>query len=792
MEEDQIVSYIINPMKFFFKNLPAGTCIHFQNVYKPQKIDLTIDGQDYLDQSVISMHEQAYETKHRCFLFISFPQKYHISDFVIYGDEGFKRIDKRKLTTNVNYPEVNDKIKIVNQFATILNETVQVKAVLMDETALLSYMQAYVSLHFFEQPHFGNIQDRGTCLQIGGKYLSFLSMHKNPDADLLEIDYPNFTTDFTTPVQKQLSLPASFVTPITLGLNCEHITNLSFLIHDKAMFGNKLKKHNRDLNSLGARFDNNREKYHFVNGFIESVENDPQEYFVTYALNVMVMANSENGLVKASELAKRGFDRLNFPAIEENFNNLSTYLGCMAGNGYELPRQLLGKLGQVCCLFPYETNGVFNPKGMLVSTKTGKPTFIDLINKSAMFGNTEVKKTNLNMLIFGKTGSGKSNFMGYFIRYLWNTGGHIILLDKGNSFEKMVSFLRGKLYRYTNESPLSFNPFLLSKDEKGDFIYTKEELDFLVPLLISAIHDRFTKEEINTIKDILIDDILSKFYHLINTGKIKIVNFNSFYEFLISFREEVFTNKGNKQSFDSIKNQFPFEKVLIAFKKFYKGGIYETLFNAKENFDITNDQLTVFELDKIQEDVFLFRIVAICISKLVNTKFKSARLNGILKYFIVDEGTFILKDFMVEVTAGLFQTARKHNAGICFADQTFDKLHETGVANRIAGNTDTVIVLEQKFTEATTKYLKSYLGFTEASIRKVKAIDNSGKWREGVLKINDFVFNFRLKLSKEYYLALNTDSDTRMARINKKIMKYFEETGNMEYAIEQIKDEEHV
>jgi hypothetical protein len=333
----------------------------------------------------------------------------------------------------------------------------------------------------------------------------------------------------------------------------------------------------------------------------------------------------------------------------------------------------------------------------------------------------------------------------------------------------------------------------LGQDDAGKYIYSKNELDFLIPLLISAIYENFDTPTLTKIKDLLTDEILREYYKRINARKIiGPVGFDSFYEFLEAFENEVAIGKDTDGNHNRIHNQFPFEQVLIAFKKFYRGGIYEHLFNATTNINILKDRFVVFELDKIQEDPYLFRIVAICISKLVNTKFKHHLLDGVLKFFFIDEGTFILRDFMVEVTAGLYQTARKHNAGICFADQTFDKLAATGVANRIAGNTDTVILLEQNFTEDTEAHLKRYLNFTNGTIRKVKAIDNSGAWREGVIKINDAVFNFRLQYSKEYYLALNTDRDEKMSRINKRIMEYFEEVRSLEYAIEQIKEEENV
>lgn len=789
MDEVEIEKYIMVPFKFFFKNLPAGTCVHFQNVYEPSDMIVEEQSQDYLDRTQRQMFQQDSFTSHRSFLFISFPAAYSCADFVVYNDESFRRIGKANNSSNTKEVDLGKLIKKVKTFASQLEKTGMIKAEFLHEEALYRYAKEYISLSLINPNKAGQIQHNPTYLNIGGKYASFLSLKNNPDIDVSEIAYPDHSTDYSEIISN--FLPASFVNSLCLGLDCKHITNLSFIVHDKNSFSKKLKKHIKDFAGVGERFDNNLQKYAFLNGFIENIDGDPNETYVTYSLNVMVYGENEKEWLNGKDLAEGAFTKLNMECIEENFANFDYFLSNMAGNGYATPRQHLGKLAHVCCLFPYETNGIFSSKGMPISTKTGRPTFLDLLSKRTTIGNVKVSKTNYNMLISGKTGGGKSNFMGYLIRYFWNMGSHIVLLDKGDSFGRLVKFLRGKLYTYTDEQPLSFNPFLLAQDEEGKYIYSKNELDFLVPLLISAIYEHFDTASLNKIKDLLTDELIKEYYHRINSRKIKkAVGFNSFYEFIEDFEMEV--TRETDPKLQRIHHQFPFEKILIAFKKFYRGGIYEDLFNANANMNILKDRFVVFELDKIQEDPYLFRIVAICISKLVNAKFKHPLLDGAMKFFFIDEGTFILRDFMVEVTAGLYQTARKHHAGICFADQTFDKLAATGVANRIAGNTDTVILLEQNFTEDTETHLKRYLNFTNNTIRKVRAIDNSGDWREGIIKINDAVFNFRLEFSKEYYLALNTDRDERMSKINKRIMEYFEEVGSLEYAIEQIKEEENV
>ena len=171
-----------------------------------------------------------------------------------------------------------------------------------------------------------------------------------------------------------------------------------------------------------------------------------------------------------------------------------------------------------------------------------------------------------------------------------------------------------------------------------------------------------------------------------------------------------------------------------------------------------------------------------CISQIAEQKLKHEKLHNVLKFLGIDEGTFVLNSFLAEFFTGYYQTARKHGGGILFTDQTIDKLVETGKANRILGNSDTVIILEQKWTKQTLDYMRDYLEFTDEYIRKAKAIDNNGPWRQGVIKMNEVIENFQVNFSEEFFLALNTDADNKA---NQRLMKLLSTSANFKYAIKQ-------
>ena len=403
------------------------------------------------------------------------------------------------------------------------------------------------------------------------------------------------------------------------------------------------------------------------------------------------------------------------------------------------------------------------------------------------------------MTIFGKTGSGKSNFMAYLIHYMLNVGAHVTLVDKGNSFKKLFLILkdrfRCKRYEWSDEDKLSFNPFLMDMDENGNYLFERDEKSvYLLQILNELIAGGFTKLDMTVISNLLAGYILPLFYKDFNErgGDGRSLNFNAFFEYLEILYDRLKSSSKLSQDDAIIYREFPFEKVFIAFKQFYKGGGYDFLLNSKENYNISKDVFVLFELDKIQQDPFLFRLVTICISQIQDSKLSHKQLVGVLKYFVIDEGTFMLNDRMGEVIAGYYQTVRKHGGGMIFSDQTVDKLVKTGFANRIISNSDTNILLEQTLTKDTKTYLYDFFNITDLSMRKVESINNSGPWREGVICMGDMIESFRLRLCDEYMLALNTDNDNPLNKRLLDLYRKFNDMGiknSMNVAVRQVSEE---
>ena len=132
----------------------------------------------------------------------------------------------------------------------------------------------------------------------------------------------------------------------------------------------------------------------------------------------------------------------------------------------------------------------------MVDRLTGKPIHLDISDEPMKRGIT----TNRNKFILGPSGSGKSFFTNHLVRQYYEQGAHILLIDTGNSYEGLCNLIHNKThgedgiyYTYTEEKPISFNPFFTD-----DGVFDVEKKDSIKTLLLTlwkSEDDRVTKTE---------------------------------------------------------------------------------------------------------------------------------------------------------------------------------------------------------------------------------------------------------------------------------------------------------
>ena len=115
------------------------------------------------------------------------------------------------------------------------------------------------------------------------------------------------------------------------------------------------------------------------------------------------------------------------------------------------------------------------PLKIYYTDRQGVPVAIDITGKEGANKLTD----NSNFFCLGPSGSGKSFHMNSVVRQLHEANTDVVMVDTGNSYEGLCEYLGGKYIAYTEEKPITMNPFNITKEELNI-----EKIDFLKNLIL--------------------------------------------------------------------------------------------------------------------------------------------------------------------------------------------------------------------------------------------------------------------------------------------------------------------
>ena len=358
------------------------------------------------------------------------------------------------------------------------------------------------------------------------------------------------------------------------------------------------------------------------------------------------------------------------------------------GNAADFPSEesFYTFIEQALCFFTQETNYKSSPSPFgikMVDRLTGKPLHLDISDLPMKRGII----TNRNKFILGPSGSGKSFFTNHMVRQYYEQGAHIVLVDTGNSYQGLCNLINrktggddGVYFTYTEDNPISFNPFYT---DDGVFdIEKKESIKTLILTLWKRDNEPPARSE-----EVALSNAVSKYVDKLKTGIIPC--FNTFYEFVKGeYREILIAKEVREKDFD-IAN------FLNVLEPYYKGGEYDYLLNSEKEVDLLSKRFIVFEIDAIKEHKILFPIVTIIIMEVFINKMR--RLKGIRKMILIEEAwKAIAKEGMAEYIKYLYKTVRKFfGEAIVVTQEVDDIIASPIIKESIINNADCKILLDQ-------------------------------------------------------------------------------------------------
>ena len=463
------------------------------------------------------------------------------------------------------------------------------------------------------------------------------------------------------------------------------------------------------------------------------------------------------------------------------------FWAAMPGNEADFPAEesFYTFIEPAVCFFTAETNyrSSLSPFGIkMVDRLTGKPVHLDISDEPMKRGIT----TNRNKFILGPSGSGKSFFTNHLVRQYYEQGTHVLLIDTGNSYEGLCNLIHnrthgedGIYYTYTEEKPISFNPFFT---EDGVFdVEKKDSIKTLLLTLWKSEDDRISKTESGEL-----GSALSMFLEKMAKDKNIVPCFNSFYEFM---RDDYRAEMANRP-IPIYKQDFDIDNFLTTLRQYYHGGRFDFLLNSKENIDLLNKRFVVFEIDAVKDNKELFPIVTIIIMEAFINKMR--RLKGVRKMLICEEAWKALSTAnMAEYMRYMFKTVRKYFGEAVVVTQEVDDIISSPIVKEtIINNSDCKILLDQRKYMNRFDQIQELLGLTDkekAQILSINMANNPNRlYKEvwiGLGGTQSAVY--ATEVSPEEYLCYTTEETEKIQVINRAAQL----GGNIEAAIKQLANE---
>ena len=575
----------------------------------------------------------------------------------------------------------------------------------------------------------------------------------------------------------------SFAAPVGLLLSCNHVYNQYIFLDDSAENLRKFEKSARNMQSLSRYSRGNQINKEWIDKYL----NEAHSFGLTSVrahFNVMAWSDDAEELKNIRNDVGSQLALMECKPRHNTVDAATLYWAAMPGNGGDFPSEesFYTFIEPALCFFVQETNYQSSPSPFgikMCDRVSGKPIHVDISDLPMKRGIT----TNRNKFVLGPSGSGKSFFMNHMVRQYWEQGTHVVLVDTGNSYQGLCEMVRRKTkgqdgiyFTYTEENPISFNPFY-TDDYKFD-VEKKDSIKTLLLTLWKSEDDKVSKTESGEL-----GSAVSAYINRIKADRSIVPSFNTFYEYMLGdYRREM-----EEREIKVSKEDFNIDNMLTTLRQYYRGGRFDFLLNSQQNIDLLNKSFIVFEIDSIKDNKELFPVVTIIIMDAFIQKMR--RLKGVRKQLIVEEAWKALSSAnMAEYLKYMYKTVRKYfGEAIVVTQEVDDIIASPIVKESIINNSDCKILLDQRKYMNKFDSIQALLGLTEKEKAQVLSINMSNhpsrKYKEvwfGLGGVQSAVY--ATEVSGEEYLTYTTEETEKM----EVLQKTEELDGNIELAIKQI------
>ena len=715
------------------QTLGEGYAIHKQDIFVRKKFaSEPADGQEFLSASYFRYFKGRPYTDSLCYLTITQEAK---------KSRLFSFDNKKWRDFLVKIRKVHDQLHDSGVQARFLNKA-----------EASEYVDRYFAMNFKDRSvSMTNFKADDETVSMGDKRCKVYSL---VDVDCAAL--PSMIRPYTNIEVNNTEMPVDLASVVDNIPDAETVVynQVIFLPNQKRELAMLDKKKNRHASIPNP---NNQMAVEDIKRVQEVIARESKQLVYTH-FNMVVAVSAGADLQKCTNHLENAFGRMGIHISKRAYNQLELFVGSFPGNCYalneEYDRFLTLSDAAMCLMYKERVlHSEETPLKIYYTDRQGVPVAIDITGKEGKNKLTD----NSNFFCLGPSGSGKSFHMNSVVRQLHEQGTDVVMVDTGNSYEGLCEYLGGKYISYTEERPITMNPFRINREE-----YNIEKIDFLKNLILmiwkgsdSQIPEiefriveqiiidyydayfngftRYTDEQREVLLKNLfaaasrknpnkppreVDEMVRKQIEVLEARraalKVSELNFNSFFDYSFDRLEQICT--------ENDITTISYSTYSTMLQPFYKGGAYEKILNETVDSALFDETFIVFEVDAIKENKKLFPIVTLII---MDVFLQKMRIKKTRKVLVIEEAwKAIASPLMAEYIKFMYKTARKFWASVGVVTQEIqDIIGSEIVKEAIINNSDVVMLLDQSKFKERFDEIRKILGLTEVDCKKIFTIN---------------------------------------------------------------------
>src|SRR5574344_881200 len=717
------------------QTLGEGYAIHKQDIFTRKQFEADDDSpKEFLSESYFRYFTGRTYTDSECYLVIT--QEAKKSRLFSYDPKKWRNF-------LVKIRKVQDQLRDGG-----------VKAEFLNKKQTNEYVDRYFAMNFTDKTiSMSNFKVDDECVEMGDKRCKVYS--------LVDVDYanlPGMVRPFSNIEVNNTSMPVDLLSHIDSIPGAETViyNQMIFMPNQKRELALLDKKKNRHASIPNP---SNEMAVEDIKRVQEVIARESKQLVYTH-YNLMVCTSKDADIQKCTNHLENQFGRMGIHISKRAYNQLELFVNSFPGNCYEMSEdydRFLTLSDTATCLLYKENiqHSEDTPLKICYTDRQGVPVAIDITGKEGRNKLTD----NSNFFCLGPSGSGKSFHMNSVVRQLWEQNTDVVMVDTGNSYEGLCEYVGGKYISYTEEKPITMNPFRIKREELN-----VEKTGFLKNLILLIW--KGSQATISKTEDRLIDQVITEYYDVYFNGfdgftppqredlrqsllvddrnnnrnhqetdeqqeqridkeidsiesrrkelKVETLSFNTFYEYSVQRIPDI-CHENNLTGVDISTYRY-------MMKDFYRGGNHDKTLNEDMDGSLFDETFILFEIDAIKDDPLLFPIVTLII---MDVFLQKMRIKKNRKVLVIEEAwKAIASTLMAEYIKYLYKTARKFWASVCVVTQEIqDIIGSPVVKEAIINNSDVVMLLDQSKFKERFDNIKAILGLTDVDCKKIFTIN---------------------------------------------------------------------